>query len=143
MSQEKKINIIENVLVRLIKCENYFQLCTGHAGQFWPVIQNSIGESVCVFWYHIFGNRNDDLHFTQFFNDEIESKFTPEEVKSLMLSSLGMTQQEYTVFWTQVKECRDKFVSHKELDASVVFPHIDKCRVQAEALRKILSDYVK
>lgn len=139
MSQLDKIKFLENVLVRLIKCEHYFELSSGLDGKFWPIVQNAIGESTCVFWCHIFGNRRDELHFTQFFKSE--SVFTPDTVKSRMLAAMKMSDPEYAKFWEEVKNCRDKFISHKEVGASVIFPHIDKCRIQAEELRKILSEY--
>lgn len=143
MSQLEKINIIENVLVRLIKCERYFELCTGHEGKFWSIIQNSLGESACLFWCHIFGNREDSVHYSQFFKNETRAGFTIKEVKSRMLKAINLDEDEYFKFWEVAKDCRDKFVSHKELGVSVAFPEIDKCRLQAEELRRILSEYAK
>jgi len=143
MSQLEKINTLEHVLVRLIKGEHYFELCTGHAGGFWPVVQNAVGEAVCLYWCHLFGNRKDDLHFSQFFKESSENGFLPAHVKQRMLSAMNLSEPEYKEFWNQVKDCRDKFVSHKEHRASVIFPRIDLCRIQAEELRRILSDYSK
>ena len=143
MSQLEKIKTIENILVRLIKCERYFELSTGHEGHFWPVVQNAVGEAVCLFWCHLFGNRKDDLHFSQFFKESSEKAFSTAAVKKRMLVAMGLTETEYQEFWNAVKACRDKFVSHKEHGASVTFPHIDLCRVQAEEFRRILSEYSK
>jgi hypothetical protein len=141
LSQLEQINIIENVLMRLIKCERYFELCTGHKGHFWPIVQNSVGESACLFWCHIFGNREDNVHYSQFFKNEKRAGFTIKEVKSRMLKAIDLDEGEYFKFWVSVKDCRDKFVSHKELRASVIFPEINKCRLQAEELRRILAEY--
>lgn len=143
MSQLEKLNTIENVLVRLIKCERYFELCTEHDGDFWPVVQNAVGEAVCLYWCHLFGNRNDDLHFCQFFKESSAKEFLPENVKQRMLVAMGLTETAYEKFWKEVKDCRDKFVSHKDQGASVIFPRIDLCRVQAEEFRRILVDYSK
>ncbi len=143
MSQLEQIKIIENVLVRLIKCERYFELCTGHEGSFWPIVQNSVGESACLFWCHIFGNREDSVHYSQFFKNEKRAGFATQEVKSRMLKVINLNEGEYSKFWESVKDCRDKFVSHKELGASVTFPEITNCRLQAEELRRILADYAK
>lgn len=143
MNQIEQIKIIENVLVRLIKCEQYFQLCTGHEGQFWPVVQNSLGESACLFWCHIFGNREDDVHFAQLFKSETRAGFTTQEVKFRMLRVLNLNEDEYTEFWKSVKNCRDKYISHKELGVSVTFPETANCRLQAEELRRILAEYAK
>lgn len=146
MSHIEKINTIENVLVRLIKYEHYFNLCSDHKGEFWQIVQNSIGESVCLFWCHIFGNRTDDFHYSQFFNKEAEiiagADFSAGNVKRRMLSAMKISKPEYEVLWQEVKDCRDKFVSHKEHGASVIFPRIDLCRTQVEELRRILSEFV-
>lgn len=139
MSQLKKINYIENVLVRLIKCAHYFDLVSGQNNQFLAQVQNSIGESACVFWCHLFGSKNDELHFAKFF--ENESIFTPHTVKSRFLGAMNLSEDQYKGFWEEVKNCRDKFISHKEIEAIVRFPDIGLCRVQAEEYRRVLFEY--
>lgn len=141
MSQLDQISTIENVLVRLIKCERYFEFCSNRKGGFWPVVQNSLGESACLFWCHIFGNQKDDFHYKNFFQNETEVGFVVKDIKSRMLKVMEMVDSEYTTFWNEVKACRDEFVSHKDLGKSVIFPRIDKCRIQVEEFRRILSEY--
>lgn len=58
---------IENVAYQCIYAEQYFEMTTDHDGQFWPVVQRSLGEAVCILWSHVFGNRKDDLHYSKFF----------------------------------------------------------------------------
>lgn len=143
MSKLEKITVIENILVRLIKSEHFFELCTGRDGDFWPAIQNKFGESVCMFWCHLFGSRKEDLYFSRFFDDSTESDFSVMTVRQRMLSAMSLSDCEYKQFWKEVKDCRDKFVSHKEHGALVTFPRINLCRLQAEELRRILSDYTR
>lgn len=142
MSKLEKIRVIENILVRLIKSEHFFELCTKRDGNFWSAVQNTFGESVCLFWCHLFGNCKEDLHFSRFF-DSTESDFSVMSVRQRMLSAMSLSDCEYKQFWKEVKDCRDKFVSHKEHGALVTFPRINLCRLQAEELRRILSDYIR
>ncbi|MDN3484373.1 hypothetical protein QL989_03325 [Pseudoalteromonas sp. APC 3224] len=101
---------------------------------------------VCLTWCHIFGNRADDLHFSSFFNEEAVKEcgheFSFENVKSRLLSLINMDNEQYLEFWQEVKACRHQCVAHKVVGASVKFPHTDLCRIQAEELRSIISEYV-
>lgn len=141
MNQLNKIKFIENILYRLIKYQHYFELCSGHKGNFWPATQNLFGESVVLFWCHIFGSDKDQTHFKNFFTDEECSVFSFKAVKKRMISTMELSEQEYEKFWKEVKDCRDKFISHKELNRLIKLPDIDLCRIQAEELRNILSEY--
>ncbi len=143
MSKLEKILVIENVLVRLIKSEHFFELCTGRDGVFWPAVQNAFGESVCLLWCHLFGSHKDDLHYSCFFDDSTEGNFSASSVKQRMLSAMSLSDCEYKQLWKEVKDCRDKFVSHKEYGALIAFPRISLCRLQAEELRRILADYTR
>jgi hypothetical protein len=138
--------LVENVLYRLVSYEHFFELTSGKGGFFWSMMQNSVGESVCLSWCHTFGNRTDDLHFSSFFNDEAVElcgeEFSFENVKSRLLSVIEMNDQQYRQFWDNVKACRDQFIAHKEIGTSVTFPHTDLCRTQAEELRIILAEFV-
>ena len=147
LSHLNKIITLENVLARLIKCEIYFDLCSGHDGEFWSIVQNTLGESVCLFWCHIFGLKSEGYHYTNFFDAEAEklagNEFSASSVKARMLSSLKMSETDYCKLWNEVKECRDKFVAHKESNASAIFPRIHLCRQQAEELRRVLFEFSK
>jgi hypothetical protein len=140
------INLVENVLFRLVSYEHFFELTSGKGGFFWSMMQNSVGESVCLSWCHVFGNRTDDLHFSSFFNEEATElcgeEFSLANVKSRLLSVIEMDEEQYREFWEDVKACRDQFIAHKEIRASINFPHTDFCRIQAEELRMIFAEFV-
>ena len=57
-----KLELMEGFAWRCISYVQYFQLTSGHPGKFWPIVQNAVGEAACLFWSHLFGNRNDDFH---------------------------------------------------------------------------------
>ncbi|KHE90839.1 MAG: hypothetical protein K8F52_16645 [Candidatus Scalindua rubra] len=147
MDRIEYIKWLENVLYRLISCEHYFKLVSGRENQFWPIVQNSLGESVCIFWSHVFGNKKDDLHYSKFFNDDIERitgrNFSRINIEARMLTALKMNDTEYENFWKEVKSCRNQFIAHKEIGSNTVFYRIDLCRVQAEELRVIMAEFVQ
>jgi hypothetical protein len=138
---------IENVARRCICCEHYFGLVTGLPGQFWPLVQNALGEAVCVFWSHLFGKRAEDLHYSQFFAREdvagMENGFSASAVKDRLVKKIGFGEKEYEDFWKEVKNCRDQFVAHKDVFATgLIFPRIQNCRIMVEELRVILEELV-
>lgn len=137
---------VENVLFRLVSYEHFFELSSNNKNHFWSMVQNSLGESVCIFWCHIFGNRSDDLHYSNFFNSETENiggkNFSLPIIKSRLLKAIEMDDSAYSKFWNEVKTCRDQFIAHKEIGVSIKFPRIDLCRIQAEELRNIMKEFV-
>ena len=138
-------NWIENIAYRCIASEQYFNLITGYENEFCSITQNMFGEQICVLWSHIFGNENDDFHYTKFFKREditlLGDDYNTDSIKNRMLYTLNMNDNEYDVFWNEIKSCRDKFVAHKEiLTQPVVFPKIDKCILMIKELRLILEE---
>jgi hypothetical protein len=116
------------------------------SNQFWSMTQNSLGESVCIFWCHIFGNRSDDLHYSNFFGSDTEKVggtiFSSDGVKARLLKAIRLDDHSYEIFWNEVKDFRDQFAAHKEIGQNVVFPRTTLCRMQAEELRNIMKDFV-
>ncbi len=54
-----------------------------------------------------------------------------------------MDDSEYTIFWNEVKSCRDQFIAHRDLKGvGLVFPRIDLCREMAEELRNIFYEII-
>lgn len=143
----EQLKLMEGVAWRCICAERYFELTTGYPGQFWPLVQNSLGEGVCILWSHLFGNRSDDLHYSKFFSDadmsSLSGAFNREAVKNRILSNPRMSSNEYEVFWREVKACRDQFVAHKDISKVVTFPRIEKCRMMMEELRIVLGEVVE
>jgi len=141
------IKWLENVLYRLISSEHYFKLVSGQQKQSWSIIQNSLGESVCIFWSHVFGNYKDDLHYSKFFDEDAEkiagTNFSQNKIKARLLKALKMNNSDYDKFWKEVKSCRDQFIAHKEIGSNNIFPSINLCRTQAEAMRLIMAEFVK
>ena len=101
---------------------------------------------MCVVLCHIFGNRSDDWHYSNFFESETENidgkNFSLPIIKSRLLKAIEMDDIAYSEFWNEVKTCRDQFISHKEIGVNIMFPRTDLCRIQAEELRIIMKEFV-
>lgn len=140
-----KLELMEGMASRCICYVHYFQLTSGHPGKFWPFIQNAVGEITCLFWSHLFGNKNDDFHYSKFFSiegvRETGDKFGLDTVKARLIDRINMNDFEYEAFWKEVKSCRDKFVAHRDANGKgIIFPRINLCQEMAEELRDIFFE---
>jgi len=138
---------MEGMAWRCICHVHYFYLVSGHPGNFWPLVQNAIGEGACLFWSHLFGNIKDDFHYSSFFSlEEIEQtniEFSLDRVKSRLWNHINMDESEYATFWKEVKSCRDQFIAHRDSKGEgLIFPRIDLCREMAEELRNIFYEII-
>ena len=144
----EKLELMEGMALRCIYYVHYFHLVSGPSGNFWPIVQNSIGESACLFWSHLFGNRKDNFHYSSFFSlkefEQTHLEFSFEKVKSRLYNHINMDEAEYKIFWNEVKSCRDQFIAHRDSNAErLKFPRIDLCRQMAEELRDIFHEIVR
>lgn len=126
----------------------YFEIVSGRVGtEFWNIVQISLGDGVCINWCHLFGNCKDDLHYSKFFNRpdilEIGKEYSKEQVKKRILNIINYSDEQYKIFWQEIKSCRDKFLDHKEKDAKVIYPNINYCRLMTEELILILGEVVR
>jgi len=140
----EKLNLMEGMACRCICNVHYFNQTSGHQGRCWALIQNAIGESACIFWSHLFGNRRDDFHYSAFFSiDEVkqtDTNFSYESVKYRLINHIKMNDSEYLEFWKEVKSCRDQFVAHRDYKSEgLIFPGIDLCRNGIVSLSKTFA----
>ncbi len=64
----KYLNEIEVIAYRCVVDEHYFEIVTENTkNDFWNVVQNALGDGVCIYWSHLFVNNKDDLHYSNFF----------------------------------------------------------------------------
>jgi hypothetical protein len=144
----KRLNEIESAAYRCVIDEHYFEIVTGNTKRdFWTVVQNALGDGVCLYWFHLFGNHKDDLHYSKFFSRPdvlaVGKEYSKEAVKKRILAVIGYDDEEYKKFREEVKCCRDKFVAHREIGAKGIYPNINICRLMAEELRVVLSELVE
>lgn len=100
------------------KCVDFCRQITYHR-QMKPYIENlrnnffiysfnNFIDLVVLDFCHLFGNRNDDLHWNNIANDL-------DEFKKNLLEELKLTDDEWEKYWHSVKEYRDKDVAHLEI----------------------------
>jgi len=115
--------------------------------KFWIFVQNSLGESACLLWSHLFGKNKDKLHFGQFAARTdvkvLGAAFSKSEIKHRLIVRASFDEAGYNALWEQVMACRDKYIAHRDLDANPIwFPQLDLCVLIAEELRCVLADCV-
>lgn len=143
--ETKLLNLYAHISYRVVIGCNYVQPLTGHDGKFWPYVQNSVIEATTLHWCHLFLDRDDALYYKRFFNrpqvSSVGEAFRAENVKSRLTASLGLDQDEYAALWKSIKDLRDQWIAHKDLDAKAAYPALDKCKLMAFELRMILSEW--
>jgi len=139
---------MEGAAWKCIRMAHFFDLVSAHPSddRFWIFVQNALGESACLLWCHLFGSRSDPLHYTKLVaHAEVEAlgtRFSPAAVKGRLLAHAGLNDATFDALWEQVKRCRDKYIAHRQPDAEVEFPQLDRCVLVAEAFRDLLADVV-
>lgn len=143
------LEFTEGVAWRCATVGYYFEKVSNHPRdeKFWIIVQNSLGESFCLLWCHLFGSREDDLHYSQLFSRaairNLGTSFEPVNVKSRLCRGAAIDESTYRDLWNEMKRCRDKFIAHRELESSVTFPRTDLCLRIVEELRAVLADCVR
>ncbi len=142
------LEFTEGVAWRCATVGHYFEKVSSRAGdeKFWGIVQNSLGESFCLLWCHLFGSREDDLHYSQLFKHadirNLGPQFELVAVKARLCKGAAIDESTYSDLWDEVRRCRDKFIAHRELESSVKFPRTDLCLRILEELRAVLADLV-
>lgn len=82
------------------------------------VISNNHFDIALLNWGHLFGNREDNLHF----RNVLES---PDEFKDLLLLELNITESEWVKNWKLLKGYRDQRVAHFDPIDKAIVPELD------------------
>jgi hypothetical protein len=78
-------------------------------------IHNNFIDMAAIQWGHLFGNRNDILHYRK-----VQKK--PDEFKANMLANFEMSAEEWKAYWEEMKSYRDKAVAHLEPSPNLKIP---------------------
>jgi len=139
-----RIGETEGVAWKALQVGHTFELISSKPDhqEFWILVQNTFGESFCLLWSHLFGSRSDDLHCSKLFSaaeTELGRQHSHEQAMQRIRSYAQLDEHGFDQLWAEVKACRDKFIAHRELNASAAFPHVDLCILIVEALRDELK----
>jgi len=145
------LGLIEGVAWRCVHCGHFFDLVSElpqQKSEFWTFVQNSLGESFCLLWCHLFGKKNERLHYHRFLSrPEIQamgSQYSVPTIKARLLASAMLSESEFDKLWEEVLRCRDKYIGHRDVDAgAIVFPRTDLCLKIVEEFRCVLADCAK
>ncbi|CAA0117807.1 Uncharacterised protein [BD1-7 clade bacterium] len=81
-------------------------------------ISNNFFDMALLCWGHFFGNRSDELHYTNVLAQ-------PDQFKSYLIDNLGINENDWNNNWLQLKDFRDKRIAHFDSDVSVVVPGME------------------
>lgn len=150
MDLRQRIELMEGVAWKFLRTAHFFEHVSTHPSgdRFWTFVQNSLGESACLHWSHLFGNRKQEkLHFARLTERPellaLGSEFSHDNILNRLCARSGINNVAYEDLRKQVLTCRDKYIAHRDADGTlIVFPRLDLCVLIAEELRCVLSDCV-
>lgn len=82
------------------------------------LITNNFFDIALLHWAHLFGNWNDDLHYSNVVTNS-------EEFKSHLLNILGLNESEWQSNWDSLKSYRDQRVAHIDPAEESIVPELD------------------
>jgi hypothetical protein len=139
---------MEGVAFRCVKTGYFFEAVSDHPSDdlFWTVVQNSLGESFCLCWCHLFGSTSDDLHLSRVFAYPdivgLGTDYQERTFRSRIYTQAGISEVGFEELWKEVRRCRNKYIAHREVETNVKFPRTDICLKTVEALRTELAHCV-
>ena len=152
MITRKDLDLLYQIEVHCEKCIRsccYFYAVSGCSVKMWKFTQNCFGESAILHWCRVFGARKEPTHFARFFEGRVipmkdGSRLTLDLVRQRVCKAAKMTADEYARFWKNVKNGRDKYLVHTDIDRPVhaTFPNPDVLKAVALAMRDIIHDVV-
>lgn len=80
----------------------------GVMNNFWREVSQNAMDLAVLDWCHLFGNKRDVLHWTNVFSED-------PTFKQRLLEIAGVSEEEWTQYWGQMRKYRDKDVAHLEI----------------------------
>jgi hypothetical protein len=95
---------------------------------FWIMTMNLLLDAAAIDWCKVFGSWDDDTHWTQ-----VIPKERHEDVRARLLSTLGLSANDWEAYRNGIVGFRDQMVAHHDLDATVAkYPHYGLAFIAAE-----------
>jgi hypothetical protein len=111
-----------------LKCVDYCRQVTYHRSMvpysselkanYWIYSFNNFIDMAVLDWGHLYGNKNDNLHWQNVIEDKVE-------FKKELFSFLEVTEEQWREYWESIKYYRDKDVAHIEVRPSITVPDMD------------------
>mgnify|MGYP007049657653 CR=1 FL=1 len=88
---------------------------------FWIMTVNLLLDAAAINWCKVLGSRNEDTHWSQ-----VIPKERHEEVRTSLLSALGINAENWEDYQNSIVEFRDQLVAHHDLNATAAkYPNYD------------------
>ena len=144
------IGNMEGVAWKFLRTAHAFDHVSTHPddGQFWILVQNSLGEIACLLWCHLFGNaKQERLHFNHFAKRAeicaLGPSFAQTAIEKRLMDRAGLDENGYAALQKTIRTCRNKYIAHRDVDGTqIFFPDLDQCVLIAEEMRTVLSESV-
>ncbi len=118
--------------------ERHIQLCWGFARtalvkrvmhevlpqtriDFWRIIQGGTLDLAVIEWCKLFGNRDEDTHWSRLIPEAGHDKF-----RTGLRAAVGMNEAEWDTYWQSMVDYRNEVAAHHDLDpGNAHYPSLD------------------
>jgi hypothetical protein len=100
--------------------------------QFWKRANGNFLDIGLLEWCKLFADPRGDHYWRGIVSD-------PDRFETMLLSQLGLSQQAFLDYITQVKSYRDKFVAHLDSELIAHFPKLDIAINSAQLLLRYIA----
>lgn len=140
MLTHEQLDLIWNIEIACLRCiraSEYFKVVSKAKRNVWIYTQNFYGGICVIHWCQVFGNYNEPTHYSKLFTDALD-------IKNSLCKKIGITSDQYDIFWEGAKNARDKFLVHNEYssDDRPVFPDTDIMKVMCLEMRNKLKHFI-
>lgn len=152
MLTTKDLTLLNQIEIHCEKCIRacvYAEAVNGGSINMWAFSQNCFAEAAILHWCKVFGSNYEPTHYSKYFKDNCismpdGSKLTIDLVRSRLYSAANMTEDEYKIFWKNLKIGRDKYFVHNEFSIQMrgKFPDTDVLKRVAIEMRDVIYDVV-
>ncbi|MBF3882713.1 hypothetical protein ISG07_04815 [Burkholderia pseudomallei] len=102
---------------------------------FWRIIQGGTLDLAVIEWCKLFGNRDEDTHWTQLIPETDHNKF-----RSDLRAAVGMNEAGWDKYWHSMMAYRNEVAAHHDLDPGT--SHYPSFDVALEAVYHYYNTYL-
>jgi len=124
---ENQIPILKRFVYHLIyhRGLNSFYKRLNIRSEFWVHTIEAHRRDACIHWCMVFGSdKSNQTHWKNLFDSE--TKEAKEGFRRVLFDKIGFDKQTWNEYWNKMKDFRDKYVAHREVNFKESVPNFDK-----------------
>ncbi|MEW6660446.1 MAG: hypothetical protein AB1424_17510 [Thermodesulfobacteriota bacterium] len=104
---------------------NYLHKEFNIQSEFWVHTMDAHLRDACIHWCMVFGSdKSNPTHWKNLFDSE--TKKEEDSFRQALFKEVGFDKQTWNEYWNNMKNFRDKYVAHREVDFKAPVPYLNK-----------------